>query len=136
MQNRAARFGPAAITSTGAVLLNSLLTSNAGPTGFSSPQAAASSATLAGILAVYIILTHIRIVNTTVAAITASLFINGTSVAASASANAFAFNAYSIAANSYVDWYGRVRLDPSDWLVGYASAANLTWQGEGEIGLL
>jgi hypothetical protein len=126
MQNRAARFGPAAITSTGATILNCALTSNSGTTGFSSPTGA--------LVALYILLTHIRVVNTTAAAITVSMFI-GTSTVASTSALAFAFNGYSIAANSYVDWYGRVRLDAADYLGAYASAASLTWQGEGEIGL-
>jgi hypothetical protein len=123
MQNRAARFGPAAMATAVANLLNCALTSNSGPVGISSPAS----------LALYLLITHIRLVNTAASAATASLFIGTT--ATSATAAAFAFNGYSIAANSYVDWYGRVRLDAADFLTGLASATTVTWQAEGEIGI-
>jgi hypothetical protein len=123
MQNRAARFGPAAMATAVANLINCALTSNSGPIGISSPAS----------LALYLLITHIRLVNTAASAATASLFIGTT--ATSATAAAFAFNAYSIAANSYVDWYGRVRLDAADFLTGLASATTVTWQAEGEIGI-
>ena len=123
MQNRAARFGPAAMATAVANLLNCALTSNSGPVGISSPAS----------LALYLLITHIRLVNTAASAATASLFIGTT--ATSATAAAFAFNGYSIAANSYVDWYGRVRLDAADYLTGLASAVTVVWQGEGEIGI-
>ena len=125
MQNRAARFGPAAMATAVANLLNCALTSNSGPVGISSPALAN--------IALYLIITHIRLVNTAASTATASLFIGTT--ATSATAAAFAFNGYSIAANSYVDWYGRVRLDVADYLTGLASATTVTWQAEGEIGL-
>ena len=123
MQNRAARFGPGAMATAVANLLNCALTSNSGPLGISSPAS----------LALYIIITHIRLVNTAAAAQTVSLFIGTT--ATSATAAAFAFNGYSIAGNSYVDWYGRVRLDAADYLTGLSSATTTTWQAEGEIGI-
>lgn len=123
MQNRAARFGPAAMATAVANLLNCALTSNSGPVGISSPAS----------LALYLLITHIRLVNTAASAATASLFIGTT--ATSATAAAFAFNGYSIAANSYVDWYGRVRLDAADYLTGLASAVTVVWQAEGEIGI-
>ena len=123
MQNRAARFGPAAMATAVANLVNCTLTSNSGPVGISSPAS----------LALYLIVTHIRLVNTAASAQTVSLFIGTT--ATSATAAAFAFNGYSIAANSYVDWYGRVRLDAADYLTGLSSATTTTWQAEGEIGL-
>ena len=104
-------------------LLNCALTSNSGPVGISSPAS----------LALYLLITHIRLVNTAASAATASLFIGTT--ATSATAAAFAFNGYSIAANSYVDWYGRVRLDAADYLTGLASAVTVVWQAEGEIGI-
>ena len=125
MQNRAARFGPAAMATAVANLLNCALTSNSGPIGISSPALAN--------IALYIILTHLRIINTAATAATVSTFIGTT--ATSATAASFAFNGYSIAANSYVDWYGRVRLDAADYLTGLASAVTVTWQAEGEIGL-
>jgi hypothetical protein len=123
MQNRAARFGPAAMATAVANLLNCALTSNSGPTGIASPAA----------LALYLIITHVRLVNTAASGATASLFIGTT--ATSATAATFAFSGYSIAANSYVDWYGRVRLDAADYLTGLASAVTVTWQAEGEIGI-
>ena len=123
MQNRAARFDPAAMATAVANLVNCTLTSNSGPVGISSPAS----------LALYLIVTHIRLVNTAASAQTVSLFIGTT--ATSATAAAFAFNGYSIAANSYVDWYGRVRLDAADYLTGLSSATTTTWQAEGEIGL-
>jgi hypothetical protein len=123
MQNRAARFGPAAMATAVANLLNCALTSNSGPVGISSPAS----------VALYIILTHLRLVNTANASATASTFIGTT--ATSATAAAFAFSGYSIPANSFVDWYGRVRLDAADYLTGFASAVTVVWQGEGEIGL-
>jgi hypothetical protein len=45
--------------------------------------------------------------------------------------------ATSVAANSYIDWYGQLRLDVADFLVGGAGTATaLTIQGEGEIGVV
>ena len=125
MQNRAARFGPAAMATAVANMLNCTLTSNSGPAGISSPALAN--------IALYLIVTHIRLVNTAASAQTVNLFIGTT--ATSATAAAFAFNGYSIAANSYVDWYGRVRLDAADYLTGFSSATTTTWQAEGEIGI-
>jgi len=44
--------------------------------------------------------------------------------------------AYSIAANSAFDWYGIMRFDATDFLVGGAGTATaLSIQGEGEIGV-
>jgi hypothetical protein len=42
-----------------------------------------------------------------------------------------------IAANSFIDWYGQLRLDTADYLVGGASAnTSLTFQAEAEIGVV
>ena len=82
----------------------------------------------------YIILRHIRITNKTASAATFSLYIGATG--ANAAGTEFMGTAMSVAANSYVDWYGMVRLDSADFLVGGASAgATLTLQAEGEVGL-
>ena len=122
MQNRALRVGPVALAAAAANIVNSNITSLSGPVGYTQTQP-------------YIILTHIRLVNKTSAAATASLYIGATG--ASAAGTEFAFNAYSIPANSYVDWYGRLRLEPTDFLTGLASAATtITFEGEGEIGLV
>lgn len=122
MQNRALRVGPVALSTTLTVtVLNCSLSALAGPTGYTQTQP-------------YVILTHVRIVNKQATAGTVSLYIG--SSGADAAGTEFAFNAYSVAGNSYVDWYGRVRLESTDYLTGGASAATtLTFQAEGEIGL-
>lgn len=121
MQNRPLRVGPAALANAVANILNCNVTSLAGPVGYTQTQP-------------YILLTHIRIVNKTSGAATASLYIGATG--GSAGGTEFAFNGYSIPGNSYVDWYGRLRLDAADFLSGLASAnTTLTFEAEGEIGL-
>lgn len=83
----------------------------------------------------YLILRHIRIVNKTAGAVTFSLYIGATG--GNAAGTEFMGLGTSIAANSYVDWYGQLRLDTADFLVGGASAAtSLTLQAEGEIGIV
>lgn len=126
MQNRALRVGPVALTTTlTTTIFNTAVTSFSGPTGISSPAT----------LALYAILTHIRIVNKTASAATASLYIGASG--GDAAGTEFAFNGYSVAANSYVDWYGRVRLDAADYLTGGAGTGTaLTFEAEGEIGVV
>jgi hypothetical protein len=121
MQQRAVRIGPVAMAASATNIANSAITSLAGPVGYTQTQP-------------YLLLTHIRIVNKTAGAVNASLFIGATG--GSAAGTEFGYSAYSIAANSFVDWYGRVRLESTDFLTGLASAAtSLTFEGEGEIGL-
>lgn len=121
MQQRAVRIGPVALGASAANIANSGITSLAGPVGYTQTQP-------------YLLLTHIRIVNKTAGAATVSLFIGATG--ASAAGTEFGYSAYSIPANQYVDWYGRVRLESTDFLTGLASAATtLTFEAEGEIGL-
>lgn len=122
MQNRAFRFGPVALTTTLTTnILNPNVTSLAGPVGFTMSQP-------------YLLLTHIRVVNKTGSAATASLWIGATG--ANAAGTEFAFQGTSIPANSYIDWYGRLRLDATDFLVGGAGTATaLSIEGEGEIGV-
>jgi hypothetical protein len=118
--NRALRVGPVALTNT--------LTTN-----ILNPAAAGSGVGYTP-TASYILLTHIRIVNKTAGAVTVSLWIGATG--GNVAGTEFAFQGYSIPANSFQDWYGRVRLDAADFLVGGASAAtSLTFQAEGEVGL-
>jgi hypothetical protein len=118
--NRTSRFGPVALS-------NTLTTNILNP-------AAAGAGTGYTPTASYIILTHIRIVNKTAGAANFSLWIGAT--AGNAAGTEFMGIAKNVAANDYVDWYGRLRLDAADFLVGGASAATtLTFQAEGEIGL-
>lgn len=123
MQNRPLRVGPVAMTATLTTnILNTALSALAGPTGYVQTQP-------------YAILTHIRIVNKSAVSANASLFIGATGAAAAGTE--FGFATYPIPAFSYVDWYGRVRLEPTDFLTGGASSITaLTFEAEGEIGLV
>lgn len=120
MQNKAFRFGPVAMSST--------LTTN-----ILNPPTAAGGVN-AGAASQYIILKHIRIVNKTAGAVTFSLWLGATG--ANAAGTEVIGQAYSVPANSAVDWYGSMRLDAADFLVGGAGAAtSLSIEGEGEIGV-
>lgn len=121
--NKTIRVGPVALTTT--------LTTN-----ILNPQTLTGGVSAGGTTNAntYIILRHIRISNKTSSAATFSLWIGETG--ANAAGTEFIGTAQSIAANSYVDWYGMVRLDTTDFLVGGAGTATaLTLEGEGEIGV-
>lgn len=118
-QNRALRVGPVALT-------NTLTTNILNP-------AAAGSGTGYTPTASYILLTHVHVTNKTGSAATFSLWIGLTGAN---TAGTEWFNAQTVPANASFDWYGRVRLDAADFLVGGASAATtLTFEAEGEAGL-
>lgn len=118
--NKTFRFGPIALTTTlTANLLNP-------PTATGGVNAGSSSQ--------YIILRHIRISNKTTSAATFSLWLGATG--ANAAGTEVIGTALPVAANSPVDWYGMLRLDAADFLVGGAGTATaLTITGEGEIGV-
>ena len=118
--NKKFRFGPVALSAT--------LTTN-----ILNPPTA-SGGTNAGSSAQYIILTHIRIVNKTAGSVTCSFWLGATG--ANTAGTEVIGQGLSVAANSYIDWYGSMRLDSADFLVGGASAGtSLSIQGEGEIGV-
>ena len=119
--NKAIRLGPVAVANSAANIFNPpTLTGGTNPPGTSTAS--------------YYILRHIRIVNKTAGAVTFSGYIGATG--ASAAGTEFLGTALSVAANSYVDWYGAVRLDTADFLTGLASAAtSLTIEAEGEMGI-
>ena len=118
--NKTFRFGPLAMSNTLTTNILNPPTATGGTNGGSSSQ--------------YIILKHIRIVNKTAGAVTFSLWLGATG--GNAAGTEVIGQATSVAANSYVDWYGVLRLDAADFLVGGASAAtSLSIQGEGEIGV-
>ena len=82
----------------------------------------------------YYILRHIRIVNKTASPVAFSGYIGLTG--GSAAGTEFLGTALSVAANSYIDWYGVLRLDVADFLTGLAGAAtSLTIECEGEQGI-
>ena len=120
MQQRLLNVAPIAIGTVVANLLNCAVTSLSGPIGLTVTQP-------------YLVIRHLRIVNKTAAAITVTLYKGATG--GSAAGTEWAFQGVSIAANSYVDWYGVARFDSADFLTGLASATGLTANVEGEIGL-
>jgi hypothetical protein len=78
---------------------------------------------------IYDIITHIHVVNKTAGAVTFSLWLGATGANA---AGTELFNGQSVAANSTFDYYCRLKMLSTDFLVGGASAAtSLTIQGEG-----
>jgi hypothetical protein len=119
-QNKAFRFGPVALTSTLTTNILNPATATGGVNAGSSSQ--------------YIILKHIRIVNKTAGAVTFTLYLGATG--ANAAGTEVVGTALSVAANSAYDYYGMLRLDAADFLVGGASAnTSLTIAGEGEVGV-
>lgn len=119
--NKLQRFGPVAL-------------SNALTTNILNPAAAGAGVGYTP-SASYIILRHIRIVNKTAGAVTFSLWVGATG--ANLAGTEVVGTGLSIAANAAYDWYGIMRLDAADFLVGGASAAtSLTFEAEGEVGLV
>jgi hypothetical protein len=121
--NKIFRFGPVAMSATLTTnILNPNITSLAGPVGYTQTQP-------------YLIVRHIRVVNKTAGAVTFSLYLGAT--ATNAAGTEIIGTALNVPANSSYDWYGQLRLDVADFLVGGASAGtSLTIEGEGEIGLV
>ncbi len=118
--NKVFRFGPVALTNTYTTNILNPPTASGGTNAGSSSQ--------------YIVLKHIRVVNKTAGAVSFRLFLGATG--ANAAGTEIIGYDLSVAANSYVDWYGLLRIDAADFLVGGASAAtSLTIEGEGEIGV-
>lgn len=121
--NKIFNFGPVALSATLTTnVLNPNVTSLTGPVGFTLTQP-------------YIVLRHVRIVNkhATIAA-KFSLW-KGASAGNVAGTEVIGFTT-PVAVGSYVDWYGILRLDAADFLVGGSDTATaLTIQGEGELGI-
>lgn len=121
--NKLIRVGPVALTTT---LTTNILNAQTLAGGVS---AGGTSNT-----ATYLVLRHIRITNKTATAATFTLYIGAT--AGNVAGTEFMGTAQSVPANSFVDWYGAIRLDSADFLVGGAGTLTaLTLEGEGEIGI-
>ena len=120
--NKVLRFGPVALGASAANIINPpTLTGGTGLSGTNSNT--------------YVVLKHIKLVNKTSGAVTASLYVGATG--GSAAGTEFWVNATSIPANSAIDWYGQLRLDVADFLTGLAgSASSITFEAEGEIGVV
>ena len=118
--NKRFRFGPVALTTTLTTNLLNPATATGGVNAGSSSQ--------------FIVLNHIRIVNKTAAAATFTLYLGATG--ANAAGTEVIGVATPVAANSSFDYYGALRLDAADFLVGGAGTATaLTITGEGEVGV-
>ena len=133
--NKILRMGPVALTTTTTtnILNPPTLTGGTGLAGTNTNT--------------YLVIRHIRVVNKTNAAASFALWLGatgantaGTEAIAGGAASAGALTAgtgVSVAANSYFDWYGQLRMDPADFLVGGAGTATaLTIEAEGEIGIV
>lgn len=120
--NKVIRFGPVAMsTTTSTNIINTSITSLTGPVGYTQGQP-------------YVIIRHIRLVSKTTAASKVSLFIGATG--ANAAGTEALGSSLSIAANTAYDWYGLLRLDAADFLVGFCDTATaITFEAEGEIGI-
>jgi len=118
--NKTFNFGPVAMSATLTTNILNPATATGGVNGGSSAQ--------------YIIIRHIRVVNKTAGAVTFSLWKGATG--ANAAGTEVVGIGQSVAANSAYDWYGIMRFDTADFLVGGAGAGtSLSIQGEGEVGV-
>ena len=118
--NKTFRFGPIALTTD---LTTNLLN-----------PPAASGGVNAGAAPQYIVLRHLRITNKSAAAAAFSMWLGATG--ANAAGTEVIGQGQEVAKNNSYDWYGQLRIDVSDFLVGGASVAGaLTVSGEGEIGV-
>lgn len=107
MQNKRLNIQPVAVTNAASNMLNPTLTSAAGGVGIVCTQP-------------YVLIRHIRAVNKTAASHTISMYKGATS--GSAAGTEFAWNATVVPANSFIDWYGELRLDTGDFLTALADA--------------
>ncbi|MGH6640667.1 MAG: hypothetical protein ACREBY_18945 [Polaromonas sp.] len=118
--NKVFNFGPVALTTT--------LTTN-----ILNPPTA-TGGTGAGSSSNYIVIRHFSIVNKTGSAATFSLWRGATG--ANVAGTEVVGTGYSVAANSSFNWYGTMRFDTGDFLVGGSGTATaLTIHGSGEIGV-
>ena len=119
--NRPITVGPVALTTTLTTnILNCAVTSLAGPVGITLSQP-------------YLLIKHVRVTNKTGSAATVSLWLGASG--ANTAGTEVLWQATSVAANSYVDWYGTLRMSDTQFLVGGSGTATaLTFQAEGEVG--
>lgn len=121
-ENKKIRFGPVALTTTLTTnIINPNVTSLAGPIGFTMTQP-------------YVVINHVRIVSKTTANITVSFWLGATG--GNAAGTEVIANALTVAPNTAYDWYGELRLDAADFLVGGCNTATAaSFEAEGEIGI-
>ena len=83
---------------------------------------------------IYDVLTHIHVVNLAGTAGTFSVYISATSATETAGLEMFVQQP--IAAYGVYDWYGRLKLLSTDYIVGHGSAVTITIMGEGVQGVV
>lgn len=119
-QTKIFRFGPIALTTTMTTNLLNPASATGGVNGGSSGQ--------------YIILNHISIVNKTGSAATCSFWLGATG--GNVAGTEVIGQGLSVPANSRSEWYGTLRLEATDFLVGGAGTTTaLSIQGEGTVGV-
>lgn len=121
MQNKRFRFGPVALGTSAANLLN---------------PGVASGGVNAGTPNLYLLMNHFRVVNKHASAIgKVSLWLGATG--GSAAGTEVGWTAFPISSGSVADWYpDGLRIDVADFLTGLSDTATcLTIEGEGEIGV-
>lgn len=122
--NKTIRIGPIALSTT----MTSNLVNPPVLSGGTMPAGGTSNSDT------YLIIRHIRISNRTAVAATFSLWLGATG--GNVAGTEVIGTGQSVPANSYLDWYGMLRIDTDDFLVGGAGTTNaLTIEGEGEIGI-
>ena len=119
MADKPFRFGPVALTTT--------TTTNI----LKGPIQAAAGVNVAA-QDIYMVIRHISIVNKTAVAVTFSLWMDATG--GNSAGKEVIGSLQSIPAYSTFPWYGMLRMDAADYLVGGASAnTSLTIEGEGTM---
>ena len=122
--NKKLNFQPAAIASAAANILNCAISSLSGPVGLTATQP-------------YVLINHVRIVNTTAAAITVTLWKGGSNTHA-AGTEWYLSNCVISSTGSgsnFIDIYPmQARLDSGDFIIASASATGMTMDVAGEIG--
>ena len=103
-------------------IFNFNVTSLAGPVGYTMTQP-------------YVLIRHLHIVNKTVTAASFSLWMGATG--GNVAGTEVIGTGLLVAPNSAFDWFGILRMDVADFLVGGSGTATaLTLEGEAEIGLV
>ncbi len=116
--NKVLNIEPIALPSAVANLLNGNISSLGGPVGFAATQP-------------YLLITHMRIINTTAGAITVKMYKGATGVGVAGTE--FGWENFSLGAGAYDDWYGNARFDSADFLTGFGSATGVTLNIDAEI---
>ncbi len=129
--NKTIRLGPTALTTTTT-------------TNIWNPPAL-TGGTPSNTSSAYFILRHIRVTNKTASAAQCALWIGATgantagteAIFGGAASGGALTRGVSVAAQSYVDWYGMLKIDVADFVVGGTDTATaLTIEAEGELGIV